>query len=345
MRSPWPVLLLTGAFVATLPSACERPPARFPHTAHLLGLRCGTPGAAPCLDCNSCHLLPSSTPHERALINGSLCSDCHHRDGTRVLAEVERLPIHASTIEFNHERHLALGTVQGQCVSCHAGVIEPGGAPLPAMSQCFSCHEHEQQWNEGRCAPCHRTSDLARTLPQSFLRHDRAFVQHHAQPASEQRQLCRSCHTEADCNGCHDTSQGLIVERRRPEQLAATRIHDGDFLSRHGLEAQARETRCARCHAPETCDDCHRQRGVSGTLSDGRNPHPPGWIGTNTGASSFHGAAARRDILSCAGCHDQGPATNCIRCHKVGAYGGNPHPNGWRSSQSPGDTMCRYCHG
>jgi hypothetical protein len=83
---------------------------------------------------------------------------------------------------------------------------------------------------------------------------------------------------------------------------------------------------------------------VSGNAISGRSPHPPGWVGTNTQASSFHGRAARRDILACASCHEQGPATNCIRCHKVGAYGGNPHPNGWRSARSVDEEMCRYCH-
>ena len=36
---------------------------------------------------------------------------------------------------------------------------------------------------------------------------------------------------------------------------------------------------------------------------------------------------------------------NCIRCHQVGSYGGNPHPRGWQSARSPKDSMCRYCHG
>jgi hypothetical protein len=85
-------------------------------------------------------------------------------------------------------------------------------------------------------------------------------------------------------------------------------------------------------------------RGVSANRVGARNPHPPGWVGSNPNARSFHGREARRDILLCASCHDQGPATNCIRCHKVGGFGGNPHPGGWRSTQSESSTMCRYCH-
>jgi len=68
-------------------------------------------------------------------------------------------------------------------------------------------------------------------------------------------------------------------------------------------------------------------------------------MGSNSAAPEFHGRAARRDIVACAGCHDQGPATNCIGCHRVGAYGGNPHPRGWMSAGTDRQQgMCRYCH-
>jgi hypothetical protein len=83
---------------------------------------------------------------------------------------------------------------------------------------------------------------------------------------------------------------------------------------------------------------------VSGNRLGATNPHPPGWVGNDVRSADFHGRQARRDIASCAGCHEQGPATNCIRCHKVGAYGGNPHPHGWQSARGPGSAMCRYCH-
>jgi hypothetical protein len=60
--------------------------------------------------------------------------------------------------------------------------------------------------------------------------------------------------------------------------------------------------------------------------------------------SNEHGRAARRDIASCAACHDQGAASNCVRCHKVGAFGGSPHPPGWRSSQPTTAESCAICH-
>jgi hypothetical protein len=136
----------------------------------------------------------------------------------------------------------------------------------------------------------------------------------------------------------------LTVERRRPEAIEANFVHRGDFIVRHAIEAQSQPARCASCHTPESCDSCHVASGVSGNRIDARNPHPPGWVGTDTSSSNFHGREARRDVMLCASCHDQGPATNCIRCHKVGAFGGNPHPGGWQSTQSLDSRMCGYCH-
>ncbi|HVJ15288.1 MAG TPA: hypothetical protein VM686_07600, partial [Polyangiaceae bacterium] len=187
--------------------------------------------------------------------------------------------------------------------------------------------------------------DLEKTLPETFLRHDLTFARHHGESAAMGSELCQSCHTQSDCQSCHDVTQGLTVEKRKPEAIEQHFVHRADFITRHAIEAQAQSTRCASCHTPESCDSCHVERGVSGNRIGGRNPHPPGWVGTYAGSSSFHGAEARRDILLCASCHEQGPATNCIRCHRVGGFGGNPHPQGWQSARGASSEMCRYCHG
>jgi hypothetical protein len=247
-------------------------------------------------------------------------------------------------IRFDHDQHLALRDVGGQCVKCHAGVVEKGRPTLPAMAQCFSCHEHEKQWKQATCAPCHARADLERTLPQTFLQHDENFIRRHGVAARQETRLCQSCHSEAQCDSCHDVTQGLAVERRRPEQIERHFVHRGDFVVRHAIEAQSESARCARCHSVESCDSCHVARGVSGNRVNGRNPHPPGWVTTDPNGKSLHGRDARRDIVLCASCHEQGSATNCIRCHKVGGSGGNPHPGGWKSSQSKSSGTCRYCH-
>ena len=344
-RAPHALLALALALAAIVGACVDRTQARFPHQLHLAGLACGGAGQPACLDCNSCH---SVSKHDRAskLPAGEQCARCHRDDAHEVLPVLAAVPDRgAGDIGFDHDRHLAMPSIQGQCMPCHAGVVKQGQSTLPAMAQCFSCHEHETQWKAGVCAPCHARADLERTLPKTFLRHDASFARRHGPAAEAQKQLCQSCHTESQCAACHDVTQDLAVERRQPERIERSFVHRADFMVRHAIEAESQPARCARCHTPDTCDSCHVARGVSANRRGSRNPHPPGWVGTNAASKSFHGQAARRDILACASCHDQGPATNCIRCHKVGGFGGNPHPGGWRSTQSKSSEMCRYCHG
>jgi hypothetical protein len=339
-------LLALALLVAALLAACaDKPTPRFPHRQHLAELSCNAPGKPACLTCNSCHT-PSQPERAYKLPPASLCQSCHKDGSTDLLASLYVEPPRPyGEIAIDHARHLALQAVGGQCVTCHAGVVEPGKSTLPPMERCFQCHEHEQQWQRAQCSPCHQAADLRKSLPRTFLQHDAQFLRRHGDLSAFDQSLCQTCHTQSDCQACHDVSQDLTAEARTPERIESTSFHRGDFMTRHALEASAAPTRCATCHAPETCDSCHVERGVSGNRFGSRNPHPPGWVGNSAGAKSAHGIEARRDILSCAACHDQGPATNCIRCHSVGAYGGNPHPSGWQSARSPSDQMCRYCHG
>jgi hypothetical protein len=339
-------LLAVALVLAAVVAACtDRADVRFPHRIHLAGIACGGAGQPACLDCNSCHTVSA---HDRVfkLPAGAECTQCHQDDAAEVLPILAVTPARPSgEIGFDHDRHLAMPAIQGQCMPCHAGLMTEGASTLPAMSTCFTCHEHDQQWKAGQCAPCHQRSDLERTMPKTFLRHDAAFARRHGQAAVDQKQLCQSCHSQSQCADCHDVSQDLSIERRLPDRLDRSRVHPGDFIVRHSIEAAAQPSRCVRCHTVETCDACHVERGVSANRLGSANPHPPGWVGTHAGSRSFHGVAARRDIVACASCHDQGPATNCIRCHKVGGFGGNPHPGGWRSTRSKSAEMCRYCHG
>lgn len=343
-----PPVVLWLALLVAVALACRAgdTPTRFPHQVHLAGIACGKPGQPACLSCATCHKVSEQDAVHR-LPEAAVCDSCHqdaHR--TRGVLESARERKH-SDVQIDHDRHLALDGIKGQCVPCHAGVVDGARPPLPPMSQCFTCHEHETQWAQGQCTPCHDARDLTETLPETFLRHDEAFLRHHGDLMADQQQaaLCRSCHTESQCQACHDLTQDLSVEVRRPELIESGQVHRGDFLVRHAIEVGSEPARCLSCHTVETCNACHAARGVSANLADPTNPHPPEWIGNNTASSNFHGFAARRDILSCAGCHEAGPATNCIRCHQVGGYGGNPHPNGWKSVRSSGDAMCRYCHG
>jgi hypothetical protein len=343
------LLVLWVAIVVGVFAACRRDtaPPRFAHKLHLAGIACGKPGQPECLSCASCHAV-SQTTEAHAMPQQALCDSCHTEGAhTENVVLPGPPPRPYGEIAIDHDQHLALPSIQGQCVPCHAGVFDKNKPNIPPMAECFGCHEHQEQWDRAECTPCHQERDLKRTLPVTFLKHDAAFMRHHGGVAAQKQQalLCNSCHTQSDCQTCHDLSQNLSIEKRRPERVESHHFHRGDFMSRHAIEASSQSAVCANCHAPQTCDACHAARGVSANVMNARNPHPPGWVGTNTNSSSFHGAAARRDIVSCAGCHEAGPLTNCIQCHKVGAYGGNPHPQGWKSNRGRDSEMCRYCHG
>jgi len=341
-------LLVIAVAASAVLAACRRnaPPPEFSHKFHLSGIACGGPGQPECLNCTNCHS-PAERDDASRLPEQASCDGCH-QDATVTQAVLATPPPRPhGVIRIDHEQHLQMPAIHGQCLPCHAGVVDAMSPAMPPMSKCFGCHEHEEQWERGECAPCHERQDLEQTLPVTFLKHDASFLRHHGEIVAQKQQmlLCQSCHTQSDCQSCHDVTQGLSVEKRRPERIESGQVHRGDFMARHAMEAQAEAAKCLTCHTPQTCDSCHAARGVSANVANARNPHPPGWVGNDTRSEDFHGTSARRDILACAGCHDAGPATNCIRCHKVGAYGGNPHPRGWKSARGTDAEMCGYCHG
>ncbi len=343
-------LMLLLALGVGLVVACSTQPPQFSHPLHLTRIACGGPGLPQCLSCATCHKVAGEGSK---LPPVSVCRRCH-KPNDSALAAFRPAPDEpeinlARTVHFEHAKHLKMPSLRGQCVPCHGGVVSTSpdtpANPFPDMKRCFKCHEHQQEWDRAQCTPCHSRAKISKVMPQTFLRHDAAFQRHHGTYAREKRAVCQNCHSESQCNDCHDVTQGLRVEKREPDAIQRRFVHRGDWLTVHPIEAKSQPRRCLSCHSTESCDACHVQHGVSGNAFEGANPHPPGWVGSNPDAADFHGRAARRDILTCAGCHDQGPATNCIRCHAVGGPGGNPHPHGWKSARSDNASMCRYCHG
>lgn len=239
------VLGLAMIVAAVLGACTAAPPPRFPHGKHLTQATCGREGEPECLRCNGCHT-PSSNDRRHRLPEAAVCDRCHREDRSRVHAVLAQVPERqAGDIHFDHAGHLSLPNVGGQCVPCHAGVVK-GGSGMPPMSECFECHEHRKQWEEGQCAPCHERKALAMSLPRTFLRHEGNFARRHGNEAVRNERLCRSCHEQSDCDDCHDVSQGVSVERRHPERVDRSFVHRGDFLSLHAMEARSQPSRCAR---------------------------------------------------------------------------------------------------
>jgi hypothetical protein len=347
MRRALTLWLVVCAVAGAGFAACHHQrPTAFPHRKHVSQIECGGQDQPDCLSCVSCHP-GAKNPKLSVAATASTCAGCH-RSGegnvTRYFGEAQPQPSFESSTQFDHLAHMTRPGFERECVFCHGGVTQDQSGPesYPAMAVCLDCHQAE--FTEARCVPCHRQDRLAQLVPQSFMRHDAAWPKRHGVASKHGRRLCVQCHSETQCADCHAMGQPLTLAARSPDAVTADRVHRGDFLARHAMEARSTPTRCLRCHTSQSCDGCHVRRGVSGARSSPTNPHPVGWIGSNPRAKSFHGVAARRSLASCAACHDHGPATNCIGCHRVGGHGGSPHRGAGHSSRAVTATLCRYCH-
>lgn len=337
--------------LALLISACARGLlTRFPHRQHLAELECGGPGQQACLSCASCHQGDEVKKDEWKQPQVTSCTSCH-KDSNEVYANsirpaVATMPL-GKAIQFKHDPHLKLPSVKGQCVNCHAGAVGvAGGDPLfPPMSTCLSCHEHRKQFDEGVCTNCHKEADLKTLVPSSFLRHDAAWTKRHGQEARANPVACETCHSQTTCDSCHDATRPSSPAQRNPEAIDRELVHRFDWVTRHAFEADSQPGSCVTCHANTECDACHVARGVSPSRAGAEGIHPAQWASGLGLARNGHGLAARRNIASCAACHDQGAASNCVRCHKVGGTGGTPHPAGWRSTAPLSNAECSACHG
>jgi hypothetical protein len=101
------------------------------------------------------------------------------------------------------------------------------------------------------------------------------------------------------------------------------------------------------------------QQGLDGALGMGlRVPEShdhPNWVTPATpGTRPLHAPAAKRDISSCAGCHDGAGSNSCVGCHQVGgiasqnpgASPNGPHPSSFvrKHRGESKDGMCAACH-
>jgi hypothetical protein len=343
MSARWLCALTLLAALLALAGCDQRLQPGFPHRAHLLAKECGETGQPDCPTCASCHAGVVDDA-KGARPEAQDCRRCHQEDTPRLLDSLRLTSVKQTPIIFSHAQHQALPELAGGCVKCHGGIATDGvdGGVFPAMAGCHDCHQ--EAVTRGPCNTCHRPADLRTLVPQTSWRHDLGFLRNHGREATQSQGVCNQCHAERDCAACHDERQPLGVTLREPLAVERELIHRADFLSRHSIDAGLSPAKCVRCHSVSFCDGCHVQRGISGNRVGSLNPHPIGWVGPDTSGPNFHGKPARRDIVACASCHDQGPATNCIRCHTVGGPGGNPHPGGWSSLRSPSAPMCRYCH-
>jgi hypothetical protein len=334
------------ALVALLAVACvrktrhepvETPSYAFPHSTHVdAGIACAA-CHAPVADAREI----GPTTHV-ALPTGAAaeaCTPCHDKPPPAPPPRhIER------TLTFSHADHLPY--VNGDCRRCHATLVEAGdrAAPVPPMATCTACHNHAMDYAQAKCMPCHVDLKRYPLKPIADFRHAGDFLRIHGQMAKTDVATCAACHEQTSCAECHAaTTRPLKPDLIWPEKVAAAFIHRGDYVSRHTIDASADPASCRRCHGSAFCDACHAEQKVSQRTAaqvGGRNPHPAGW-----NAGLVHGPAARNDIVSCAGCHDQGASSTCVACHR----NVNPHPPDWaqhhnKTSDVSANSMCRVCH-
>jgi hypothetical protein len=293
-------------------------------------------GARPLLPsearCKSCH---DERPEEQQ------CSFCHRRP-----ERPASYPAHDAELVFDHSTHIERS--QGLCIRCHAGgqataeAFQPRRSP--PMSDCTSaCHSHTGDMRGMECSRCHRDLHRYGVAQLAIIRHRPGFAQQHGTAARVDRELCAQCHDATHCADCHQAAPGLAPEVVDPVQVARDFVHRGDFLARHGTEARVAQGTCTRCHGISFCDGCHRESGIGGSVAAG-SPHEPGWL--DPMSSRSHVRAARRDILSCAACHESNAEAVCVPCHRVGGLAAvNPHPPRFGQGLEPLDHgVCRVCH-
>lgn len=353
MNTRTPILLL-----AVAAASCGYKPAKeaswsslpayaFPHSTHVDAdvacTNCHDMTGATKLDASVRHVrIPADVPKQKA------CGDCHDKQ-PKLTVPVRDRPYR---VRISHADHLP--RVNGDCKKCHQKLPEVGDkrTATPPMAACTGCHVHQQAFAEARCMPCH--VDLKDYKPETAFKHEGAWLAIHGSLARTSGETCAQCHDQTYCADCHSpATAALRLEKIFPERVDRAFIHRGDYVSRHMVDAAASPSTCRTCHGSPFCDACHTANGFSPSALNPIRPgtHSAGWV--NTADGGRHKGEARRDVSSCAACHDQtGPMNTCLGCHKVGGIAdrnrSGPHPKSFLDRFSLSDVsknkMCKQCH-
>lgn len=335
-------------------------------------------------DCAGCHSKAASAVSlkDRLLPTKEDCAACHdvnddkqcstcHYDGV-----FEPLQAKDRGLFFNHKKHISDNT---NCAYCHQGISEVAYAGEsknadPSMTLCSGCHNNSVAAKaSNECSLCHQnTADL------SPVNHKSAnFIRNHKMFAGATMSNCQMCHTEESCEACHTATEGLTEMNSKTDFYApyttydnlsdknlqkVRKVHDANYRFFHGIDAKSKSTECSSCHKTETfCQECHSTGnenrgdfGLNGILPSSHLKTGFTTLGVGSGGGE-HAKLAKRDIESCASCHDaQGADPVCITCHvdNDGVKGTNPktHASGFAKDWDGGDwhdnagSVCYTCH-
>ena len=211
------------------------------------------------------------------------CQACHKKIAEPGSFKVEVPGMHECTNCHNHAQDYAVG----RCTPCHvdlkkyeapvkeytheANWLETHGRwAKQSVATCASCHDQTM------CSTCHTAT--TRPMPPSvqfpeqvtseFI-HRGDWISRHGIEQAADPSSCTKCHGTGYCQSCH-SFQGVA-----PGGAGIRDPHPTNWILQHGAAARQNILSCAGCHdqgAQSACVACHR--------SGGRNPHPPGWKGT-----------------------------------------------------------------
>ncbi|HZX64983.1 MAG TPA: cytochrome c3 family protein [Myxococcales bacterium] len=308
------------------------------------------------VDCLTCHepIYDAKTLSGQFLPKEAKCLECHKQKKADGQCNFCHLDVkYAATwtpreprLNFDHAAHIE--RVKEDCSQCHTRLDEPRqhGPITAGHAACMKCHNHADNFENAQCATCHKDLAAYASMPSETVTHQGDWLRRHPSVARSAQQTCATCHDQNFCLDCHAKTTAVPIEVKLVDRPDRRFIHREDFLGRHSVEVRADPAQCQRCHSVSFCESCHSRSRVSAANST-VNPHPSGWAIPGTG-TAFHGDAARRDILNCASCHDQGAQSICVTCHRSGGPGGNPHPSGFLSrhnlSEAATDGRCAICH-
>lgn len=301
-------------------------------------------------DCRRCHAIDRAQP-ARDDRPQTACSACH--PGWRADVPVARVDIPPPNLKFSHAAHTTTA-----CTTCHVGVASAdlaGREHLPRMETCLTCHDDDAA--AGRCTTCHLADAGGRVrtalpggvlLPASGVNaaaHGLGFAADHAVAARGQGATCGACHAQDFCAACH-------LGQAKP-----MRLHPGDYVSTHALDARRNQPDCSTCHRTQTfCVGCHERAGAGTRAASGFRRagvagrfHPEGWATAGGRGANHHAREAQRNLAQCTSCHRE---DDCRACHTAepGTPRVSPHGPGWKGSArcralaARDGRVCLRCH-
>ncbi|MCC7159502.1 MAG: cytochrome C [Ignavibacteria bacterium] len=352
------------------------------------------------VSCADCHISAANSIKSADNLNPKeeVCATCHdvkdektcnlcHYDGV-----YKKLKVNKTELIFSHKQHIV--TEKKVCTDCHVGLekvkySKESETGFPNMESCFSCHNTQKASNS--CENCH--SNLTNLTPQNH-RSPNFLNEHKLSDISSGKNNCMMCHSDNLCQACHSPvtfigknskegfyapyytkETGVRTDRTALQKL--TTAHTLNYKFTHGLDANQKSFECKTCHEQSSfCAECHQTGGelITGLTPTSHQVANFTTFGVNTGGG-LHSDLAKKDIESCASCHDiQGRDPACVKCHfdNDGVKGTNPktHESGFmkddrgifhntegancyschtdanaRPNGNPGVAFCGYCHG